>query len=94
MPLVVLFAGRTGEMTPDQEAAMPPGYPAALAAALRSNAAFLAALVPDTRLVTIADSGHYIQAEQPDVVIEAIRQVVEAVRDPSRWTSPVASPVP
>jgi pimeloyl-ACP methyl ester carboxylesterase len=85
MPLVVLSAGRTGEMTPDQVAALPPGYPEALEAALRSNAAFLAGLEPDARLVTVSDSGHYIQAEQPEVVIEAIRQVVDAVRDPDTW---------
>jgi pimeloyl-ACP methyl ester carboxylesterase len=30
------------------------------------------------------DSGHYIQVEQPDLVIEAIRRVVEAARNGSR----------
>jgi pimeloyl-ACP methyl ester carboxylesterase len=29
------------------------------------------------------DSGHYIQMEQPDRVIDAIRQVVDAARDGS-----------
>jgi pimeloyl-ACP methyl ester carboxylesterase len=85
MPLVVLSAGRTGEMTPDQVAALPPGYPAALEAALRSNATFLTGLVPDARLVTASDSGHYIQAEYPELVIEAVRQVVEGVRNPDTW---------
>jgi pimeloyl-ACP methyl ester carboxylesterase len=94
MPLVVLAAGRTGEMTPEQAAALPTGYPDALVAALQANTAFLATLLPDARLVVVADSGHYIQAEQPEVVIAAIRQVVEAVRDPARWATPAATPSP
>lgn len=85
MPLFVLSAGKTGEMTPDQVAALPPGYPAALEATLRANAAYLTALVPDARLVIAADSGHYIQAEHPELVVEAIRQVVEGVRHPDTW---------
>jgi len=38
--------------------------------------------LPDARVVRVADSGHYIQGEQPELVIDAIRQVVDAVRDP------------
>jgi pimeloyl-ACP methyl ester carboxylesterase len=30
------------------------------------------------------DSGHYIQVEQPDLVTDVIRQVVEAARNGSR----------
>ncbi|MCA9880715.1 MAG: alpha/beta hydrolase, partial [Thermomicrobiales bacterium] len=85
MPLAVLSAGRTGEMTPEQAAALPPGYPAALEATLQSNAAYLVGLVPRARLVIVSDSGHYIQAEHPELVIEAIRQVVEGVRHPNTW---------
>ena len=94
LPLVVLSAGRTGEMTPDQAAALPPGYPEALVAALKANAAFVGTLLPDARVVSVADSGHYIQAEHPELVIAAIRQVVEAVRDPARWATPAARPSP
>ncbi|MEZ4564731.1 MAG: alpha/beta fold hydrolase [Thermomicrobiales bacterium] len=85
VPLFVLSAGRTGEMTAEQAAALPPGYPEALETALRSNAVFLAGLVPDARLMIVPDSGHYIQAEKPELVIEAIRQVVEGVRHPATW---------
>jgi pimeloyl-ACP methyl ester carboxylesterase len=81
-------------MTPEQAAALPPGYPEALAAALRANAAFVSTLLPDARLVRVADSGHYIQGEHPELVIAAIRQVVEAVRDPASWATPGASPPP
>jgi pimeloyl-ACP methyl ester carboxylesterase len=94
MPLVVLAAGGTGEMTSDQAATLPLGFPDALRAALATNATFLAGLVPDARLVTIADSGHYIQAEHPEAVIAAIREVVEAVRDSASWATPAASPAP
>ncbi len=92
IPLVVLSAGGTGHMTPDQVAAMPPGYPEALLAALKSNTEFLTSLTPDAELVIVADSGHYIQAEHPEVVIEAIQRVVDAVRDPARWATPTAAP--
>jgi len=50
--------------------------------------------LPDARVVRVADSGHYIQGEHPDLVIDVIRQVVDAVRDPARWGTPVASPPP
>jgi hypothetical protein len=93
LPLVVLSAGHTGEMTPDQAAALPPGYPEALLATLQANTAYLASLVPDALLVAV-DSGHYIQAEHPAVVIAAIQQVVDAVRDPASWATPAASPSP
>ena len=45
----------------------------------------LAALLPDTRHEIAEQSDHYIQIEQPDLVVEAVRAVVEAVRDPASW---------
>lgn len=38
------------------------------------------------------ESGHNIHQDQPELVIEAIRQVVDAVRGPSAWTAAVAWP--
>jgi pimeloyl-ACP methyl ester carboxylesterase len=38
----------------------------------------------NSRQIIAEDSGHYIQVEQPDLVIDAVRQVVEAARDGSR----------
>ena len=35
---------------------------------------------------------HYIQVQQPELVVDAIRQVVQAVRDPENWAAPVATP--
>ena len=46
----------------------------------------LAQLVPDARLIVATESGHNIHQDQPELVIAAIREVVEAVRDPSTWT--------
>jgi pimeloyl-ACP methyl ester carboxylesterase len=38
------------------------------------------AKVPNGKHVVVEKSGHFIQAEQPQVVIEAIRQVVNQVQ--------------
>ena len=45
----------------------------------------VATLVPDARLIVATESGHNIHQDQPELVIDAIRQVVTAVRDPSTW---------
>jgi pimeloyl-ACP methyl ester carboxylesterase len=54
-------------------------------AAWRKGQDELAALLPDARHVIATESDHYIQIEQPDLVIDAVRAVVEAVRDPASW---------
>jgi pimeloyl-ACP methyl ester carboxylesterase len=41
-----------------------------------------AALVPGARFSVATESGHDVHQDQPELVIEAIRQVVEAVRHP------------
>ena len=88
MPLIVLHHGIPfGDPFP--------GWPAeemeAIMNALQED---LASSVPDGRLVIATESGHNIHQDQPDLVIDAIRQVVEAVRDPSSWPAPVATPAP
>ena len=52
------------------------------------------AATPGARLVVAAESGHYVQIDQPELVIDAIRQVVEAVREPADWATPAASSSP
>jgi pimeloyl-ACP methyl ester carboxylesterase len=85
LPLVVLTHGRPWDW--------PPGYPAAaLEAAWLPLQENLAALVPDSRLVVAEQSGHFIPGDQPELVIEAIREVVETVRDPSSWATQQATP--
>jgi pimeloyl-ACP methyl ester carboxylesterase len=85
MPVVVLTHGVPWDW--------PPGYPAAdLEAVWLPLQEALAALVPDSRLVVAEQSGHFIPGDQPKVVIAAIQQVVDAVRDPSTWMTGVATP--
>ena len=81
MPLFVLTHGH-----PDQ----PPSYPGAAAADERLWRALqteIAAMVPDSKHVIAERSGHDIHHAQPQLVIDAIRRVVGAVRDPASWGS-------
>jgi hypothetical protein len=41
--------------------------------------------VPNAKHITSTNSGHEIHKEQPELVTDAIRKVVEAVRNPSSW---------
>lgn len=83
MPVVVLTHGI--------DFGFPAAYPGAeLEAVWQEAQRELAALVPGTRSIVATESGHYIQIDQPDLVVGAIREVVEAVRDPGFWGTPVA----
>ena len=91
MPLVVLSRG--------QAMAMPSNLPGGLTGALLEGAwtasqSDLAALLPDARHEIALESEHYIQLQQPELVIAAVRAVVDAVRDPASWSraTPVAPP--
>jgi pimeloyl-ACP methyl ester carboxylesterase len=75
LPLVVITHGRPWDWPP----ASPVAELEALWTPLQEQ---LAALVPDGRLIVAEESGHFIPGDQPEVVIAAIRQVVDAVRDP------------
>jgi pimeloyl-ACP methyl ester carboxylesterase len=48
----------------------------------------IAALVPNSKHVIAGRSGHNIHHEQPGLVIEAVHDVVEAVRHPGTWKTP------
>jgi pimeloyl-ACP methyl ester carboxylesterase len=70
--------------------ALPPNVPADFSpsefeAAWRKGQDELAALLPDAKHAVAKESDHYIQIEQPDLVIEAVRAVVDAVRDRASW---------
>jgi pimeloyl-ACP methyl ester carboxylesterase len=59
----------------------PQDFPiAALNQAFNASQDKLTALVPEARHVIAAKSGHYIQLDQPRVVIDAIRSVVKEAR--------------
>jgi pimeloyl-ACP methyl ester carboxylesterase len=81
MPLFVLTHGVSAPSAP--------GEPAALAREKeriwQQAQDELAALVPNAKHVVVQGSGHVIQQEQPEVVIDALRQVIEAVNDPGTW---------
>jgi pimeloyl-ACP methyl ester carboxylesterase len=79
MPLVVLAHGIPfGDPFP--------GWPAdtmeAIMLALQED---LATIVPDAHFAVATKSGHNIHQDQPELVIAAIREVVDAVRDPITW---------
>jgi pimeloyl-ACP methyl ester carboxylesterase len=87
MPLVVLSAGQIDPAT------WPEGWPleeqAQLHAELQED---LAGLVPGGRHIVAEQSTHYIHQGQPDLVLDTIHQVAEAVRDPTTWGTPSATP--
>jgi pimeloyl-ACP methyl ester carboxylesterase len=87
-PLVVLSRGRPMTMPAD----LPGGLTGeGLERAWTVEQDLLAALVPGARHVIARESEHYIQLQQPELVIAAVQQVVEAVRDPSSWAMSSAS---
>lgn len=45
----------------------------------------LAALVPNARFWLASESGHDVHQDQPELVVEAIQQVVAGVRAPGTW---------
>ena len=80
MPLIVLSAGQS------DPAGWPEGWPLAETQQLHLQLQEeLATLVPDGRLIVAERSGHYIHQTQPDLVLDAIRQVVDAVNNPTSW---------
>jgi pimeloyl-ACP methyl ester carboxylesterase len=62
--------------------------PDTLETAWRAAQRDLIALTPDSHHLVADQSAHYVQITQPDVVIAAIRSVVDAVRDPGTWATP------
>lgn len=85
MPLVVLSHGRAAD--PGER---PPGWPIAEEERIwRELHAEIARLVPNGRQVVAEASGHDIHQEQPELVVEAIRNVVAVVASRSDWGTPV-----
>ena len=81
MPLAVLAHGK-----PFAQSAAAPGFtPGELERYLLAANEAQAALVPNARFTVATESGHDIHQDQPELVIEAIRQVVTGVRHPDTW---------
>jgi pimeloyl-ACP methyl ester carboxylesterase len=70
-----------------------PGWPLAMNDVFRAENADLAMLAPGERWIVVEGSGHNIHYDRPAVVIDAVGDVVDAVRDPSTWATP-ATPAP
>lgn len=81
MPLAVLAHGK-----PFPQAAGAPGFLAGeLEALLLKANEDLATLAPRARFTVASESGHDVHQDQPELVSEAIRQVVAGVRNPDTW---------
>ena len=81
LPLAVLAKSQSFGISEDEL-----GFSAeALDGAWRAAQERLATLVPRARYTVASESGHYIQLQQPALVIEATRQVVTGVRDRDTW---------
>ena len=76
MPLIVISKGKPFALPSD----LPEGMPAMVENAWVAGQSYLAGLLPDTPHRTAAQSSHYIEIEQPQIVIDAIKQVVDEVR--------------
>jgi pimeloyl-ACP methyl ester carboxylesterase len=81
MPLAVLAHTRPFGLPENAE-----GFSSnALESVLRAANNDLATLVPNGRFFVAEHSGHDIHQDQPELVTEAIRQVVTGVRNPDTW---------
>jgi pimeloyl-ACP methyl ester carboxylesterase len=76
MPVVVLSRGKPTEGLPG---GLPAGFGARFESVWQQTQDRLAALLVASHRKA-AESGHYIQLERPQLVIDAVRDVVEAVR--------------
>jgi hypothetical protein len=85
MPLFVLTQGQPFDLSPWQP--LPADFPGALNRAWHTAQDELATLTPNAKHKIASKSSHYIQAQEPQLVIDAIKQVVEAVRNGSAWTT-------
>jgi pimeloyl-ACP methyl ester carboxylesterase len=79
IPLIVIAHGQPFELKAE-DLGFPPEE---LERAWRAAEEGLATLSQRGRFEVAEESAHYVQLQQPDLVIAAIRQVVEAVRDPA-----------
>ena len=81
MPLATLAHGKPFALPEDAQ-----GFTAAeFEGYVRAESEAKTALVPDARYSVASESGHDIHQDQPELVTEAIRQVVAGVRNPDTW---------
>jgi CubicO group peptidase (beta-lactamase class C family)/pimeloyl-ACP methyl ester carboxylesterase len=85
IPLFVLTQGQSFDLSPWQP--LPVDFPGALDRAWHAAQGALATLAPNAKHKIATKSAHYIQIQEPQLVVDAIKQVVEAVRNPATWTA-------
>jgi len=85
LSLIVLSRGLPMELPPDAAAKLKANFSAEQERIWRTRQDKLVALVPGAEHAVATKSGHYVQTMQPDLMIDAVLDVVEAVR----WGSPV-----
>jgi pimeloyl-ACP methyl ester carboxylesterase len=73
IPVVILVRGLKVEMP----ASAPTKFGAILEPAWRKSEEQMAAVVPHVQLIIARKSGHYIQWDEPGLVVQAIRKVAE-----------------
>src|SRR3712207_1728649 len=84
MPLIVLSSDKPYDLTPFVDAGVVPAdiaeqFAKDLFRAVLDARVNLVSQVPGARHITNTDSGHYIHQEHPQLVIDSIREVVDAV---------------
>jgi pimeloyl-ACP methyl ester carboxylesterase len=106
MPLIVLSQDERYDLTPSVEDGTLPltveeakEFGRILLQAFRYSRGYFVSQVPGARHITDTDSGHYIHQEQPQLVIDSVREVLDAVEAGGRGggaavpvSSPTASP--
>jgi pimeloyl-ACP methyl ester carboxylesterase len=85
IPVFVLTQGQPFDLSPWQP--LPADFPGALNKAWHAAQDELATVAPNAKHKIATKSSHYIQVTEPQLVVDAIKQVVEAVRNPSAWTT-------
>ena len=84
IPLFVLTQGQPFDLSSLQP--LPADFPEALDKAWHTGQDALANIAPNAKHIIATKSGHDIQVQEPQLVIDAIKQVVEAVRNRSART--------
>src|SRR6476660_5289261 len=77
MSLIVLSRGLPMELPPDAAAKLKANFSAEQERIWRTRQYKLVALVPGAERAVATKSGHYVQTMQPDLMIDAVRDVVE-----------------
>ncbi|HEU5434323.1 MAG TPA: alpha/beta fold hydrolase, partial [Thermomicrobiales bacterium] len=88
VPMIVLSHGET-----PQPSCCPAAWPVQAQEQLwQSLQKATTALIPGSRRTVVPDAGDMIHQSDPGVVVDAIKTVLDAARDPASWTSATSTP--